>query len=1161
MSVVIGLFVGGTGKYTAQLLKGWSQAYGWPFNDYVVLDVDPAQVLAGPYALGQNLLVPDGAFMPRVKETIGAWNQDALAKRTADGAERAEASVMFTVGQSLAKPVLAGGGGFWTYRAMGLPGTDALIKLPAGVTLINLLRSKIQAAKQANPTATIELRIVGSSAGGTGAGFLVPLALKAIESVSQVPNVQIVPMLALSSTFTNVWGAANQDIADRGHSGTFALYRELDFLSNKPELRATPGRRVIPAAGGLRYFDHGTARPPGDPRPEFALADHIYWFGRRGSDAAASPVDTFQELARVYAALADINISTAIQGRPVFMGQRMGILPGAVSVEYRRLEVGEHMSGELLVDMLHNDMVGGPSRIHPLAVLERGTLGDLPLTDFLVGQRTDLFLRPGDAATKRVGTSVAVKLVRAMCPNLTMTTAQPVSPDDRGGFEAEPGDWLSIVNELTDQRDRRLQELTREATAAIDKALDREFDETQKWLRAEVVEGLLNRGYPLTAVRASLEGVGQELARVGLFFDRAWPNATQPDEQGEVPSRAQAEGALAEGKALLIPNEAQQTPAKHGIFARFARWFMPAATGGVVGGALFTAGIAPIWAVLGGIGVFALAAFWVGRLMRPKRKRRSELREEAVAELDRSYESVLLARALDHTGEATVSRYLSALVRQEGGGAPAGNPTELEALDALVATLSKLFEGIQLEEQGRLQGLLQRPPCVVAEVGAAQQIPQAQRRRLMTELRERLSFQISRDGRATANMTITNGASGQATVALVTVASAANGQRPAAYQEMVQQLEAAARTTTVGAGVLKQRFADVLQSPTELASLLQQLGLASDQRRHSCDLSVAQLEPRLSLLLVGSAELQAEVGRVMSAGLVGNQGASQRLQRAMDQGGNVSTALVCPNIGESVMLVDLWGVENPDEINDIHECRSRYYGLNVAPGSKREYAGTFEFHVIPELATAAHLEVASGATTPFSRAIVQRLRGCDPRLPGPTAIDLFYLARVAGAFVAHGGNPTGGGAVQEMWIEVEGLPGGIKLLERSMAATVAGDPFGAARPDVSLFDAFADFMAYDGSALDANAVTNLSGMGARLCPDVWQQLGQGRLREAQKIIRDLFYKLEGQNGSIAPAYEAARRLAAADSAKMVPTEGSQWNAVCRSIFDEAVRKLSFLSTT
>lgn len=44
MSVVLGLFVGGSGKYVAELLKGWSKFYGWQLEDFLVVDVDPEEL-------------------------------------------------------------------------------------------------------------------------------------------------------------------------------------------------------------------------------------------------------------------------------------------------------------------------------------------------------------------------------------------------------------------------------------------------------------------------------------------------------------------------------------------------------------------------------------------------------------------------------------------------------------------------------------------------------------------------------------------------------------------------------------------------------------------------------------------------------------------------------------------------------------------------------------------------------------------------------------------------------------------------------------------------------------------------------------------------------------------------------------------------------------
>src|SRR3954449_1901993 len=126
MTEVAGLFVGGTGKYVAHLLKGWSKEYGWKFGNYTVFDVDTSEVLRGPFELGDDLVPPPRGFRTRVDQWINEFSTDEIGRAASDGSRPYETSALFNVAKDLKKELTSSASGLWTLRAMGLPVFDSL---------------------------------------------------------------------------------------------------------------------------------------------------------------------------------------------------------------------------------------------------------------------------------------------------------------------------------------------------------------------------------------------------------------------------------------------------------------------------------------------------------------------------------------------------------------------------------------------------------------------------------------------------------------------------------------------------------------------------------------------------------------------------------------------------------------------------------------------------------------------------------------------------------------------------------------------------------------------------------------------------------------------------------------------------------------------------
>src|SRR5581483_11927624 len=280
-------------------------------------------------------------------------------------------------------------------------------------------------------------------------------------------------------------------------------------------------------------------------------------------------------------------------------------------------------------------------------------------------------------------------------------------------------------------------------------------------------------------------------------------------------------------------------------------------------------------------------------------------------------------------------------------------------------------------------------------VGDDQRLTGPQVQQLSLAIRRRVSFEVSRGGDPVITLKVSPDETAQSQF-LMRDDGDADAQKELA-QDILEALEGLARLETTSAGVLYADFAAACPNDVQLAQYLERLGQAAITRGPSSTYAGAG-QPAERFLLVGSPAISVRVSNLLNAANIPNAASLARLTAGLVNNGTQLAPMVCPSIGESVMLLEVWGAGESRKLDEYNNSLGVYYNLghNVdrAQVPQRYSAANFPFHLIPELDTASHIETAARFDEPLAIQIVQGLRGPDPRMLGPTNLLLFYLARV-----------------------------------------------------------------------------------------------------------------------------------------------------------------------
>lgn len=1134
------MFLGGTGKYVAELQRGWSASYGWAQAPFIAFDVDASEDLSGAFALGPALMHPPINYIQDVRATISSWNGDDLAKELGTGSRTPEDSVLLSAARDLSRPVLVAGAGLWTLRAIGLPAAQALAAGGPQGNVVERVRRIVQPI--ANGGGPVHILIVGSAAGGTGSGFLTPLALWLRHETAAMTNVRIYGIIALASAFENSWNAADQVTRSKGKAGTFGVFREVALLSKKPEPFARPGERKIGLQPPLTYWK-GSAQPlpEGAPLTNYPLFDGVFWFGRREvSDADARATAIFEETARSLGALSDPTLSDRVAASPVMGNAPLALVPGYVSVEYRRLEVAYRLAGQVLEQTLRNRVAQDTSASYPSDAQYSYHAAQLnyPFAAFVRSVHSQVFAHVGGATG---GTTVSRKQFRDFVTALDTTNNISFASPTQATLVAPAADWNNAVAGMVTDLDQRLKDLSSAQELVVRSRGLEELEATDGWMR-ERVESLLNAPGPLSNAGSVVKRWGEQLAEARTFFQRTWDAGLQANDSTAAPilSVPAAEAALQEAKQAMNP-VAGPAASRRSRWDSIVRYAGCAFLGLIAGAAgyLFVNWFAGLvgFAVLGG-----LALFFTRPRARQSGPSLPNVRTQAFNRLREAYQELLFAKRAEFAWQ-----FARTTLYAELANTAANEPTSrVQALEDALITATDMVVNLADTEQSKVAAQNVAPNCVVAEVGRDQPIPNVQLPELLDQLRKAAAFRVSRASGPVVTLEL------PAEQVSVVGTAADLGESALATGRFLDAFEARARTIVQEAGVLEPDFLSVPNAQQQLPQLLDRLGAQAIARGPSASFPGAGA-PDFSVLAAGSPALAAALTPIVQNPPPSIQPANLARLRAGLAAGN--QVLTVPSVGEGFALIEVWGAGDPEKLAEYQQMQAAYYGLGMAPaeldpsGLPQVFnAANFSFQVVPELATAAFIETAGHTNRPLHRLVVQRLRGCDPRVPGPSFLELYYIARVRGWLNTQGQAPA---TRTEILIDSVRVP----LLVQAPVGAGFQDPAGASRRRLCEFDALADLLSYRGVAIAAGMLTEFVGAGQTLDAGRWPLLHQqGTIPTVQQALRDAYWAVASRPQEIQQLFEAMRSELEKDADGMEDSLANDWRTLGTILFDRSVTK-------
>ncbi len=286
----VNIFLGGTGKHIAEDIQDSRDFYKRQISEPIAFALDlerrPGVELRGFVHPSQNSI--EG-----VEEIAGNWLAHEPGRllgpardNDTPGAQLSpEHSILKDIGKGIAENP-APSAGLFALRGHGLTVFSSLFDPAlaiAGAGDGNRLRTLIsqRIREEVGTDGDLRINLVTSTAGGTGAGTVIPLALW-LRSEAGFPPFTL-NLLAVTPTAFDSVLRGDPTLLERrakGLSGTYAMFRELPFFQDVDPQNWFSPRSLPIASRGLDYTPGGE------------LFDRVYWFGSRdGND----PRDAFEE--------------------------------------------------------------------------------------------------------------------------------------------------------------------------------------------------------------------------------------------------------------------------------------------------------------------------------------------------------------------------------------------------------------------------------------------------------------------------------------------------------------------------------------------------------------------------------------------------------------------------------------------------------------------------------------------------------------------------------------------------------------------------------------------------------------------------------------------------------------------------------------------------
>ena len=1149
----INVFLGGSGKYLAEELKGLRAHYELPLPEFIAFDLSRESTHTGAFALGHDLLAPHEQFATTTKEeTAPAWvDLDAGRGLTPQPPQpgprwRPEAAVMSQIAEQM-QLIEPPSEGLWGLRAAGLlafatfmdpeasgPESEAALRFKDRVQ--HALRGAGRDGSQ------ITMNIVASTAGGTGAGIFMPLAWW-LHDHPDVTSLEINLVLVTSSAFDNEpldSGVDQREMRTKGRAGTFAIIRELEFLESVDSQTRFPYRRFPIATGNpegvLRY------------RPGSSPFHRVYWMGRRATDVGANKVDVYRETDPLIRILSNREASNDLDGQTGTYARRL--LPSVVTIDYPRLARARRMSSDLAEAALRQ-LIEGEN--HPVSGRRFFQFpGDNPgaFGKFLQVNENRTFATDlrGDTNTTARAVDDLVKPYTDVRPHrLDYAGIATGVERARSGYSASDDDWraycASLANDLKQrwtQHEKRIDQRTRER-------IRDEADLFRNFVTRVAAEYLnpsdLERGpYPLSSLRTQIRDLKDDLGIIKTFFGHS------RGIQGRLPS-----GDAQQARFAAIDGISQRIAAQESAMLRPRE---PKTSAGLTSGSwlillLATAVAAAVgWFV--GIafpgpqplpwGVAAVAALVTALVAYGTLKRRGgtplpELRRQEERRLFHLYEDRVFANA----GQALLQAVNESFVPRA--------QEALEALDSRAAELGEVYAELLTNARARASEVFAQARHSVGQVGSELSAPEIQSPDFLDPLTNsiRVDTQATEDARIRDLLFIIRSSDGSASNGFV--GEMAGDIRERRQQERGEQFGAASRggldlagidaaidsaATTSLARHLPRTFEDALSRETGQGNLAALDGYLAalihktpggtplqgqDRRRSSVDCN--KRDATVKRLYVPSVEVQALVVRSVQEGEGGTlaRAVSEELMEYMGPDGR---PLVVPELGASIALLSLWVPDvgdqtwAPTSIMATHEGqRAHDTYFSATPEAKAlGFIGQHErnFQIIPELSAAAAIEAERFPVRPLLPCVSARLLGSHPKQKGPTLLELFYLLRAHGSF--HRASSEDPINRREYW-EIVHPRQQIPIIDQPILVGTSGssDSFGGGRRIVNAFDAFQEFMLYDGalpSVLVREPWLFVDPIEATLRSNDWAAIEKSDLAEVQRWLVQRWWDVESR---------------------------------------------------
>ena len=1074
----VNIFLGGTGKGVAEDIqdsRDFYPGYREAISEPIAFDLNAA--IRPGVRLG--LVTPDGDTSGAVADLAAEWTTldpgsgvGPAAAHTALGPQRTpERSLLVKIGEGIARDPEPRAGLF-ALRAHGLAVFSMLFDeghQMAGTGSGNRLRGRIRSLvlQQTFGDQPPRINLVTSTAGGTGAGTVIPLALWLRE---QYPHSDLNLVAVTASAFTNELQGNSllDELAAKGRSGTFAMMRELSYLSltADPQTRFSP-RHLPVTRRGLGY------------RPRQPLFDSVCWFGGR---QARRKQDAFEEAGVLLRLLSNDDSANDLAAE-------MGVSPmqwvGAVTaIEYPKLRYQRQLISHVLQDAY--SALREQAALPPGAAADNTTLLDYvsgatrTLGGWFHGQRHGPLALPAGSPVDADAADELAGRLRDLAGTGSGYAAVSRGTDMQGPtYNSNTPEWQAYTGQVKGGLDREAGSRQRRMLDAIGGARREEEQEFGTWIAREVLQRRLggdgDRPTPTGDVLALLDRLDSHAETLhGLIDQDLFPTEKTIDQCDE---------------EIRTATDHFDTPPSRGagpsVGDRVIAWSIGAFALLVVLGAARLIGdfmlgsVESEWLAW----ISAVAAMFAAYRFARWALLRGKVEEASLSARRKSAEDRLFA-AYEERDRVRALRWLHEELRGSNGGRSFFRELrqQIAAARAAVAVLDEVYEGLEHKATAAVTQAATSAPHVAAEVGDRIMADLDIAQNIRRQLQERLRVEAPLDpgprvrGLRLRLVHADEGDEEPFTPALAEADMILRAIRAAAGPSLVdaQKVENLWSETAWNlinwklgenlpehfSAALAYRDGDTGGATRTLATKLQGLSLP---RRPSVDLRADASEPAHRRVYVGSAAILGEFNRALAEPALGAQASVL---------GAYNDPQVVPALGEQIVFLDLWGDPGdqpwaPGVIGsapEVMKAMETYYGGEPGVPDVATAKETC-FTVLPELLAATKIELG-GMVEPLAPPVVARLLGSDLDTQGPTYAELFYLLRHRGWLVTR--VEDDGPDARRVMVLGEG-PDDARPLR--LAAWPRGGlddtVFGAGRTEIVAFDAFSEFMRFDGTPLIA----------------------------------------------------------------------------------------------